>query len=188
MTYEPVPGMRSTIEPSEGGWLVQIPVRRAIFQMLFLPVWLAGWCFGEVFAVRQVFASSLPIAANGFLLVWLVGWTIGGAVAWTTFLWQLAGREELRFGQGRLTIAWTIFGLGRTRSFDLAATGNWRAVDPPGLARNTTRGVLGFGAAGTLAFDYGSETVRCGQGIDEAESAMLIDRLRGQGLLPAPAR
>ncbi len=95
MSFVPVPGMRSTIEPSEGGYIVRIPIRRQVFAMLFLPVWLVGWSFGEVFAARQVLGSALPLAGNAFLLVWLAGWTLGGAFAWSTFLWQVAGREAL---------------------------------------------------------------------------------------------
>ena len=67
--------------------------------ILFMPVWLVGWAFGEVMAVATLLGGAglvkvaNPSAPTGFLLVWLVLWTAGGGLAFVAFAWNAFGRE-----------------------------------------------------------------------------------------------
>lgn len=75
---------------------IRIPAPRSLFPMLFLPVWLVGWAFGLVSAIRDF--GSGPGATQAFMAVWLTVWTAGGIGAMLTFLWMLCGQQLVRTG------------------------------------------------------------------------------------------
>lgn len=176
-----------------GGFTLTLPKRRPVFMLLFLPVWLVGWAFGEITVLSDLLAGEAPSGTNLFQLAWLVGWTLGGAWALGTFAWLLAGRERIRVEQGTLTLEHVISGLGRRRAFALAHVRNLRSLPQTGqelLMGNMA--AFGFGPVGALAFDYGSSTVRWGAGLDEAEARVILERLGQRGVdagrLGIPAR
>src|SRR5712692_6098094 len=84
------PRRRSTVQQVAEGVRCEMPPKRHLFALLFLPVWLVGWCFGEIAVIRELLWGR---GAHLFLMVWLLGWTVGGAFALFTFLWQLAGKD-----------------------------------------------------------------------------------------------
>ena len=105
---------KSTTSDSPHGFEVLIPAARHIFAMLFLPVWLAGWFFGEVHAIEQLASGEEIKDSVLFLSFWLTGWTIGGAIAIGLLLWMLFGQERIALTSTALSIRREILGIGRT--------------------------------------------------------------------------
>ena len=120
MALMPVPRLEPLIEPTMGGgFVLTVPKRRSVFPMLFLPLWLVGWAFGEVTALGQVLTGSSPDGSSLFMLVWLTGWTLGGGWAIATLVWLIAGRERVRVEQGTLTLEHLGGPIARRRRYDL---------------------------------------------------------------------
>lgn len=189
MGLMPVPRLEPPIEPTMGGgFVLTVPKRRPLFPILFLPVWLVGWAFGEVTTLRQVLTGSSIDGSSLFTLVWLTGWTLGGAWALAMLLWLVAGRERVRVEQGTLTLEHLLGPFGRRRRYDLQQVTRLRSMPQTGqdlMAANMT--AFGFGTTGALAFDYGTSTVRWGAGLDEAEARVVIHRLTQRGVARSTA-
>ena len=186
------PGPRSTISHTFEGPRIEIPAQRSWFLIVFLSIWLCGWFLGEAFALGSVlswifgwqlggeafsvedFAGAGGAGPGLFILLWLVGWTLGGGFALYTWLWNLAGKEIVTLDSQALTHRRQIARLGLTRRYDVTHIKDLR-VAPPQRSR---RGAHGTPFGGTIAFDYGSRTVRFGQGIDEPEAKDLVELLK----------
>ena len=184
MAFVPVPKLEPHIEPTMGGgFRLTVLKRRALFPMLFLPVWLVGWAFGEVTVLRQLLSGSYSGAPDLFMLVWVTGWTLGGGWALATVAWLVAGRERVRVEQGTLTLEQVVGGVGRRRSYELRQVTGLRTL--PQTSQELMVGNMtpfGFGRTGGLAFDYGTSTVRWGAGLDEAEARVIVERLGERGV------
>lgn len=173
MDTVPVPGARSTISWGSRGPVISIPARRNVFVLVLLPLWMVGWAFGEI-AVLRILREGLE-GPGLFLLVWFVFWTIGGVLAVVAWLWMIGGREILELHPSRLVQRHVLFGLARSRAFDVTNVRNVR-VSPEMITGSTMnwgwrgRGVLG----GMIAFDYGAGTVRIAGQIDEGEAATIV--------------
>ena len=171
------PASRRSVKSSvPGGVLVAIPAPQRWFAILFLPVWLAGWAFGEVTVARQlIFGSGAPPV---FLLVWLAFWTVGGAFAMAALAWGVAGRELVTLSRGTFSVRREVLGLGRTWDYDADKVRGLRVstggFDPFSMSAGFR--VWGL-SGGPLAFDYGARTVRFGAGVDEAEAADIVREL-----------
>ena len=184
MSFEPVPGMRSTITDDSDGLTILMPARRVPFALFFLPVWIIGWAIGWFFAFRQLTTSNDGGQfGTAFLGVWISFWTIGGLVAITSWLWMMFGRERLVLGQGRLAHRFELFGFQVPREFDVQSIRNLRAT--PNVMTNSQSpfGAVGIGS-GAIAFDYGAKTLRVGGGLEEAEGAMIVKRIKDRGAIP----
>ncbi len=146
--------------------------------MLFLPIWLIGWAFGEVTVITQLLGPTggEPV---GFLLVWLAGWTVGGVFTLGFFLWMLAGKQVVRVERGVLSLRWEVLGLGSSREYDVSQVHNLRigaatGFNPFSMAQ---AGAMWGVTGGPLGFDYGAQTVRFGLAMHEAEAAIILPRL-----------
>ena len=126
MSVVRIPEMKSRIEDGPEGLRFNIPSRRVLFAALFLPVWLVGWCFGEVSAIREISRNLHP-----FMIVWLTGWTIFGPLAAFTWMWNLAGWERVLLKPGTLVHRYDVFGIGRGREYNLAHVRNLRVSVAP---------------------------------------------------------
>jgi hypothetical protein len=184
MALVPVPRLEAHIEPTiGGGFRLTMPKRRALFPMLFLPVWLVGWAIGEIAVLRHLLTGSHSGAPPLFMLVWVTGWTLGGGWALATVAWLVAGRERVRVEHGTLTLEQVVGPVGRRRSYDLRHVTGLRTVRQTSqelIAGNMT--AFGFGRRGGLAFDYGTSTIRWGAGLDEAEAGVVVERLGARGV------
>ena len=177
------PTRRSSLRREGNRLEISIPAKRNIFLLLFLSVWLVGWCLGEVFAVRALLEQD--DAPNLFLGVWLLGWTVGGAAALSACLWMLKGREVIGLHGDALAIRHDLLGLGRTREYDLQHIMNLRVAPNTWNPYDWSAGMQFWGIGGGLiAFDYGSRTVRVGNSIDEAEARQIVQDLKLQHPFP----
>jgi hypothetical protein len=94
--------------------------------MLFLPLWLVGWAFGEVSAIGTLTSESGNAGTDLFMLVWLTGWTVGGAFAIGILLWLYFGKERVTLSTTTLEIRQEVLGVGRSREYDLTHVRNLR--------------------------------------------------------------
>ncbi len=157
------------------GIRIVIPSRRSVVQMLFVPIWLAAWSYGEVMAFNNLLRGF-----EGFVAVWFCAWTMGGIFAVAGLCWQLAGQEIFDVSERALWIRRRVFGFTvYTRKYALAHVEALRIspeyADAPGW--NPSRKPSSWNG-GPLAFDYGAATIRFGSGIDEAEAKDVLDEIR----------
>ena len=178
---------RATIQDNLTDLQITIPAKRNWFIVLFVGAWLGGWVMGEVFALGAVTGLLGTSPASLFLLFWLVGWTLGGFFAFKTFIWNLKGKEIITVGQSRLKIDKKGALLFKAKEYDLNEVKNVRVQDDnigiSGLFGRRSNDFGAFSSGGTIKFDYGLQTVRFANGIDEAEAKYLIDKLKGRHLL-----
>lgn len=152
---------------------IRIPARKFWFGLVFLCFWLTLWTLGGIAAVTALFTTPEP-----FIAVWLVFWAVGWVFAVSTILWQFTGSEVIRVDSGQLVHGWRMTGFSRERAYPLSQVRHMRinATTPFTFGR-------GWGSPfmtqrmGCIAFDYGAATIRMGQGIDEAEGRMIVERL-----------
>jgi hypothetical protein len=173
MVIQP-PGMKSKIENRDNQLLIEIPSQKIWFGMLFLPVWLVGWAFGEWSAAKTVFSGDNH--SGLFLFVWLIGWTFGGAFALYSLVWMLVGKEKIVVDKDQLSIKRNVFGLGREKIYLINQVRELRASAAYAISQRNGMQAWGFGT-GLVAFDYGSSTVRFASSIDEAEAKNLVGTL-----------
>jgi hypothetical protein len=166
-----------------GGIRVAVQTPKKLFALIFLPVWLTGWAFGEAVAIRTLLGAgsaqfSRP-TPTGFLAVWLLIWTVGGALVLASFLWMAFGRETLEISGGTLRVRREAVRIGRTWSYDLAHVRNVRWSPAPfnPFSWNASLRHWGFGN-GVVGFDYGASTVRVLPGLEEAEANGIISALQ----------
>lgn len=164
------------VEESPEGLRIVIPSKGSWFKVLFLSVWLCGWAAGEV-TVAATLLGLLPSArgspglgARAFLLFWLTLWTFGGAAAINVWVWNVCGKEIVLLDGTTLSLSRRPIPLPKDRRFDWAQVRALRVSPSPRRPNNVYSGVV--------AFDYGAETVRFGDGLDEAEAQMVIDHLQ----------
>jgi len=182
------PTRRSSSRQTSDGVQISLPAKRNIFLMLFLAAWLVGWCFGEVFATRELLfgRNEEPIL---FLGAWLVGWTIGGGFALYSWCWMLRGREVIALRTDTLVTRRDLWGLGRSREYDLLHVKNLRVAPMTWNPYDWSGGMQFWGlGGGPIAFDYGSRTVRFGSGLDEPEAREIVQELRSRHAFPGAAR
>lgn len=147
--------------------------------LLFMCVWLCGWVFGEIHAIRELLSPSEK-TPQLFLMVWLAGWTLGGAFALGTVVWQFAGREVITVSSAELEHRVEAFGVGRTRTYRLSEVKNLRATDysaNPFTNQATWFPPVTGSGYGPVAFDYGARTMRLAPALEEAEAKLLVSKL-----------
>jgi len=175
------PSARHRIENNFASLRITIPSRRNWILVAFLSVWSAGWAFGEIAAgsilVTQLIAlltgkhllpgmtGAMGVGANLFLLLWLAFWTVGGGVALYTLFWMLAGKEVIDVSGESLVIRKMVLGFSRPKQYNTAYVDHLR-LSPTAQYSYRAMGTMG----GTLAFDYGAQTVYFAAGATEPEA------------------
>jgi len=189
MSVEPVPGMRSTVTDGPEGLTIVMPSRRMLPFVVFLPIWLAGWAFGEFFAIRTLVTGTDTGGGPGsmFLAIWLTGWTIGGLFAVLIWSWMMFGHERLVVGSGRFVHSYELFGLSRPREYDVQAIRGLHASANPLASSPMGSPFRAYGiGSGAITFDYGAKTVSMGAGLDEAEGKMIVQHIKDRGAVSNP--
>lgn len=178
MPIVPPPKERYKIQDDGSTLKICIPSRKNYFTLFFLGFWLIGWAFGEIMVGRELIAGAGSSGNGLFILAWLGLWTIGGGFALYEFFWQLAGKEMIEISADAIKIQRAILGLGRIREYMSTYIKDLR-IAPLALGRWFDRawafwwGIL----PGVLAFDYGSQTIRFGGGVDEAGAKQILERI-----------
>lgn len=145
---------------------------------------------GEISAPFFFIGEHAAGPAGFFIAFWLIAWTAGGFMAFRFFLWNLAGKEIITIGQGIMTIEKKGALLVKPKTYDLNEVKNIRAQEDSsnvigpfgGYRRN---GFIKVGDGGTIRFDYGLQTVKFANGIDEAEARFILEKMKAKGLTAA---
>src|SRR5712692_10013389 len=92
---------------------IYITARKEWWSLIFLPVWIAGWTFGGIMAMKWILhpGPSTPIA---FISLWLLGWALGEGWAIYQWFWTAFGKEIIQIREGGLTVKRDILGRGRS--------------------------------------------------------------------------
>ncbi|MDS4026800.1 MAG: hypothetical protein RKO25_07440 [Candidatus Contendobacter sp.] len=146
--------------------------------MLFLPIWLVGWAFGEVMATAALLTPGTD-ANKLFLGVWLCMWTLGGFFAIFALAWMIAGREIVSVNGQDLVHVRTVSGISRSKEYTLSAVSNLRASPQQFSLSNQDADFEYWGlSGGSIAFDYGKSTHRFGAGLNDAEAEHVVSSLK----------
>lgn len=139
---------------------VRVPRRFSLPLCLFFPVWVAGWV-----TLALVNPSGKPEPVFGLLMLGLL--TVLFAYAW---LWNLGGREELEFTALTLTSRRILFGMTRTRTFEMSR------IAEPHFVGSRVRGMSGRTPSG-LGFSYDGRTFRLCDHVTQAEATALVSEV-----------
>lgn len=181
------------LEETYDGIDIIIPSKKNWFAIVFLMLWLGGWCMGETFAVTGLLGLGLfgKAAAGGvnlFLIFWLTGWTIGGFFAFRTLIWNLSGKEVINIRQGEIKLSKKGALFTKPKVYSLNEAKNFRLFentdsDIPFLGTGRTRNSLSIDIGGTIGFDYGMKTIKFAGGIDDAEANHILQKIRNSKLI-----
>lgn len=189
------------LEDSEPGPRIVIPTRPIWLVAAFMGFWLMGWTAGEASALKTLFGPG-TWASKSFIAFWLCGWTVGGVFAWAIFL-ATSGlvREVVSRDGPDLCVRWSVFGLGWTFRYAVAAMGPLCAPEPAPREKASGPGsglvvadddeplrprALGeasgssFRAGGEskgVRFSYAGKEASVGKGLDEGQAARLAETM-----------
>jgi hypothetical protein len=155
------------IEPTAEGLRVSMRAPRSGCLITFLGVWLAGWTFGGIEAMRAVSSTdSLLNVASLFLLFWLAGWIVGELAVAAFLAFLINGAEIITANAEAISQRAEAFGYGYTRRWALEHVTNLRPVASEG---GTPRDLI--------AFDFAGSTVRFGSGLNETDARRVAEAI-----------
>lgn len=177
MRYEATLPARFTTELVEGVEQLRIPAARSWFALPFLIFWILAWSAGGVAAM-----VALARDPNFFLMFWLCGWALGWLFAASSIAWQLGGAEALSVIGGDLHYRVAMPGYSRLRVYRGADVQDIAPAASPFAAFTMMRGVypplFNLAQFGSVRFRYGGRAVYLAPGLDDAESAAVVEWLR----------
>jgi hypothetical protein len=139
---------------------VVIPRRFSLFLCLFYPLWVGAWVTLAILDPAGKPESGFPLLMFGLV-------TVVFAYQW---LWNLGGREELEFTPLTLTSRRILFGIHRTRAFEMARIADSHFVG------YRSRGMSG-GTPSGLGFSYDGKTIRLCDHVTQAEATALVSEI-----------
>ncbi len=109
---------------------ISTPGQKNAKQLSFLGAWLLFWLLVLALLVMIGYQVTIGAYQKGtfdfssicLLLPLTLGafvWGMGGVFAANVFLWQIGGLETIEASHNVLRIRWSIFGIGRTRVYEL---------------------------------------------------------------------
>ncbi|MDB5048263.1 MAG: hypothetical protein JWO30_1334 [Fibrobacteres bacterium] len=183
---------RVSIEEFADRVVVSIPVKRNWFLLLFLGFWLCGWAMGEFGAIASIVGGAgwflsktkpiehAMIPGGLFLLFWLGGWTVGGVFAIGSWLYQLKGKEIIVRDDRFISHKRDFVIFKRSKEYLNGHVKSLRVSTGSGNIFNASPERMfefwGMGG-GSIAFDYGSKTIRMGSGLQDAEVNPILEAL-----------
>lgn len=186
---------RSTIEDRESALIITIPTHKDWLTITLTLFWLASWACGELTmaGIGAMFlfgglvgwlGNSPDASAAGFTAfagmalfsgLWFLIWTLGGLVALYFLLWQFTGVERIEVDAHAITLRRLTLNMGRARTYLAEHIKDLRSVaNPPYWGWWSSRMYYWQWMFGSISFDYGAKTIRCGSGVDEAEAKAIV--------------
>jgi|SRR6185503_6387033 len=166
-----------------GGLRINVPVKPEGYRTLLNLVWLLVWAAGEIAIVIFIlggfnapeFLPAVPLPLAG---LFLAAFTLaGGAVLWR-WLWRAGGRESFLVARDALLARREVWGIGRSRRFDLAKTRSVKAGRLKSRVLSSTWGRMFVGLGESqIVIDCAGRTYGYGKGLEEAEAGDLVDLL-----------
>lgn len=139
---------------------VIVPRRFSLFFCVFFPLWAGGWVTLAVVNPGAKPESVLALLMFGFV-------TLVGAYYW---LWNLNGREELEFTPLTLTSRRILFGISRSRTFQMDKIADLHFV-------GSRRKGMGGQTPSGLGFNYEGRAVRLCDHVTQAEATALVSEV-----------
>jgi hypothetical protein len=174
---------RFTVTDEPEGVRITVPTKRSWFFLVFYAVFLCFWAFALMATLRELVKPGKTGPPSLFLVFWLGFWCVFGAVMTWAWLWNLVGRETILLRAGAIIVRREVFGISRSKEFDVTSVRDLRASAEP----YNPWGLSGIGlrtGARSLAFDYGASTYRFGEGLEEAEAKTLVELIEKRLNLP----
>lgn len=195
MTVQSYPGYVVT-ENRDGKFRLAFPIQSQSYYWWFIGIVLLIWIPLEVAAIAAVVDGRTPAGAEFwffgtesrtatnpyFMVYWLIGSTIGGLILLGFLACGFFGKEIIELDAQTLTRHKRILGLGRSRTYRVAAISELRSAaylppESPGYVAYQWHFPLSFRNGG-ICFDYGRATHFLGSGLDEEESRYVIEEMR----------
>jgi hypothetical protein len=104
-------------------------------------------------------------------------WILFGCYIIYSWLWEVVGYEIMESTDKVLHIRRTVLGFTHTQQYSTEHIEDIRAVLPTRTTWSWTKIMLREPPGGTIAFDYGAETIRFGVGASEAEAKQIVAEL-----------
>jgi hypothetical protein len=157
---------------------IHIAAKKEWWSLVFLPVWLAGWTFGGITAMKWILHPG-PSTPRAFISLWLLGWALGESWAVYQWFWTAFGKEIVQIKEGNITIKRDILGRGRSRSFPIGSVTNLRAsgIFPSSSYWDNYLVQMRL-LGGTVAFDSQGRTQRFGIQLTETEAQHVVQELK----------
>lgn len=194
MTVRSYPGY-VVAENRDGKFRLVFPIQTQSYYWWFVGIMLLIWIPLEVAAIAAVVDGRTPAGAEFwffgtesrtstnpyFMVYWLIGSTIGGLILLGFLACGFFGKEIIELEAVMLTRRKRILGLGRSRTYRVAAIRELRPVpylppESPGYVAYQWHSPLSFENGG-ICFDYGRDTHFLGSGLDDGESRYVIEEM-----------
>ena len=158
---------RAEIQEQDDTLEITISKRRNWFAVIMQTFSLIFWTLLTVYFVNGTVGdpSNLPV-----LLFFLLTFGSFTVFMFYLFLYVTFGEEKLVFTGNSISIALILLKFKRKRIYNLLYLSRLRVLQ-------ITESSFSTGNWPSLAFDYGSRTVRFGRGMDEAEAAQILERV-----------
>ena len=153
-----------------------LPFKRSWVAIAVLAAMDAAFIIPAVITFKQAmnewgsYDSLFDLVAALFLSAWLLGWIIAPLIMSAILILLLFGREILKAGPASVEIFLGVPFVGLTTRYDVSKMRNLRFEQPPKKSGKSWRG-------SHLVFDYGSNTVAFGSGINGEEVTALRAQL-----------
>ncbi len=167
---------RAQVSSTADGLLINIRARRRPFLIFLLGFW-AFFLFMFVFSTLLAPSRPGQGAPDYFAIVFPI---VFMGIFMVPILWMLFAVEQVRVNTRELALGRRLFGLGRSREFDIASVKDLRSLPQPFAGMSFMGNYSMYMQPGSMGFDYGSRTYRFGQGLDEAEAKNLVKQICGR--------
>jgi len=173
------------------GYSIIVPTKKHLPLIIILSLWLVGWILSIISfgpTLGDFYDANGGLSFEGiFIIVWLLFWIAGGLFVMKTLMWCLIGKEVITIDREQISIARKNDILFRQRIYDLQEAKIFH-VEEEHFEFNfwSRRNDLGvFRNRGTIRFEYGFQTIKFANDMDQAEANHILESLRSSGYLTA---
>jgi hypothetical protein len=176
---------RADIYEIFNGIALTIPSVKNWFIIVFIGFFVGIWSIGVIAViVSSAVSNNVPVFV---ILLMLCFWGAFIIIPLRIFLWNVMGKEIISFEGDVLTLDKKYLLFYKAKSYDLTEAHNFRVQEDP-IASIMPFGMTPFRMlrmtnSGTIKFDYGMQTIKFGEGVDEAEANFILEKLRAKKLI-----
>ena len=179
---------RAIIYDNFDGTDITIPTQKNWLIIIFLGFWLLMWSVGIIAIVFSGATEGANDTMPGaVILIMLCFWAAVMIIPIRIFLWNVIGKEIIHIEQGVITLDKKGLLFYKTKSYDLNEARNFRAQEDTSIMMTPfgirPSGFFKMNSSGTIRFDYGLQTVRFANNMDEVEANFILQKLRDKKLI-----
>ncbi|MCU0437256.1 MAG: hypothetical protein MUC49_05030 [Raineya sp.] len=169
------------------GLEIIIPTKKNWFFIIFNGAWLVGWVVGEMigitFLTLTIFIRELSFILS--ILFWLCLWTLIGFFTLKLLLWNAIGKEIITFRKESFMIRKKGLLFSKPKNYDTHEVKNIKIQEEESTSNKflLSRNLAFYHTNGTIRFNYGSQNVKFGDGIDESEAHFILEKLKAKKIL-----